>query len=98
MYFDIGHTANHLNLVAAKGDQGGEGPGNPVVTIRRERPLAIYSKWMKEIFYHDISGNSKYCFLKTECTHSESVWATALIAWTAILKKTAGSMLTAYCT
>lgn len=55
------------------------------------------SGFLKEVYYHEISGDSDYCFLRSKCTHTMSISSIPLIAWVAALKST-GEIFNAYCT
>lgn len=53
------------------------------------------SGWLKDIQYHEISKESTYCFLRAECTPSQSVNNVPHSLWVCI-KKT-GEVQSAYC-
>jgi hypothetical protein len=55
------------------------------------------SKWLKEVFYHPISTDSQYCFVKAECTPSQRVASAAHSAWICLVKEN-GKIHSAYCT
>ena len=55
------------------------------------------SKWLKEVFYHNISSDSAYCFLKAECTPSMNIHHHPHQAWVCI-KKNTGKIISGYCT
>lgn len=55
------------------------------------------SGFLKEAFYHNITLQSKYCFLKAKCTHSMKVMDTPHSTWIAVCKST-GKISSAYCT
>lgn len=53
------------------------------------------SKWLKEIFYHEISH--ELCFLKSESTPSQSIRNVPHKIWVCVDRRT-GTVLSAYCT
>ena len=53
------------------------------------------SKWLKEVFYHEISSSSIYCFLKSETTPSQSINNPSHKIWVCVEKK---HWKSAYCT
>ncbi|XP_006824605.2 uncharacterized protein LOC102800946, partial [Saccoglossus kowalevskii] len=55
------------------------------------------SQFLFEIFYHPISANSPYCFLKTKCTPSQRISHEPHNVWVAINKES-GEIKSSYCT
>lgn len=55
------------------------------------------AKWLKEIFYHDISPTHDLCFLKSTSTPSQKIGNVPHRIWVCVGKKT-GSIESAYCT
>ncbi|XP_034030131.1 uncharacterized protein LOC117513977 [Thalassophryne amazonica] len=55
------------------------------------------SKWLKEVYYHPISDNSVYCFLKADYTPSMNIRSLPHRVWVCIIKKT-GKVVSSYCT
>ena len=53
--------------------------------------------WLKEILYHPINGDSRYCFLKALCSPSQHIGNVPHKIWVMIIKKT-GEVQSAYCT
>ena len=54
------------------------------------------SKWLKEVFYHEIAPDSQFCFLKAQCTPSMDIAQPPHQLWGCIDKKT-GKVESAYC-
>ena len=54
------------------------------------------SQWLKEVFYHEITPDSTYCFLKANCTPSMKISHDPHKVWVCIEKKT-GKVCSAYC-
>lgn len=57
--------------------------------------------WVKEIYYNEINVTSKYCFLKSRVTPSQSINNTPYHVWVAVKKdgnKPGGKIVSAYCT
>ena len=55
--------------------------------------------FVKEIFYHHVSPESKICFLKCKVTHSQRTSSTPYNVWAAVeKKKPGGKILSGYCT
>lgn len=52
--------------------------------------------WLKEIYWHPVSNESKLCFLKANCTHTMSINNVQHSAWIAADKKS-GKIASAYC-
>lgn len=73
----------------------------------RERLLTDYkegkaysyfdSKWLKEVFFHNIDADSQFCFVKAEYTPSQRVTSAAHTAWVCLIKSS-GKIQSAYCT
>ena len=55
------------------------------------------SGWMKEVEYHPITPDSKFCFLRAKCTPSQRVRDIPHSVWVAI-EKASGSVQSAHCT
>ena len=55
------------------------------------------SGWMKEIQYHPITPDSKFCFLRTKCTPSQRVRDIPWSLWVAV-EKESGAVQSAFCT
>ena len=55
------------------------------------------AKWLKEIFYHEISPTHDLCFLKSTSTPSQKIGNVPHRIWVCVDKKT-GSIESAYCT
>ena len=55
------------------------------------------SGWLKEVFTHQITKESEYCFHKVKCTHSMKISETPHTAWVSAVKKTR-RIVSAYCT
>ena len=53
------------------------------------------SNWLVEVQYHEITPDSRYCFLKAKCVHSNEVMAKWNL-WIAIVKST-GDITSAWC-
>ena len=56
---------------------------------------------LKEIFYHHVSSESKYCILKTRVTPSRRTSNTAYHFWAIVEKngeRSGGNIYSAYCT
>jgi hypothetical protein len=53
--------------------------------------------WVRELFYHNISEQSKYCFLQAQCTPSMNINSEPHKVWVCI-EKTTGRVQSAYCT
>lgn len=53
------------------------------------------SSWLQEVMYHEISPDSKYCFLKAKCVRSNEVMAKWNL-WVTIVKST-GDIASAWC-
>ena len=54
-------------------------------------------KWLGEIFYHPISSNCTYCFLRAETTPSMKLSSIPHKIWV-MVEKVSGSIQSAYCT
>lgn len=54
------------------------------------------SKWMSEVWYHQIDEHSKYCFLKASITPSQRVNNIPHKAWV-LAEKISGKVVAAYC-
>ena len=57
------------------------------------------SKWLKEVHYHQITSSSKYCFIKSESTPSQSINNVPHRIWICveILRKCSVSLLLLLC-
>lgn len=58
-------------------------------------------EWVKEIYYHNISDTSEYCFLKGRFTPSQNITNQAYYVWATVEKdgqKPGGKIESAYCT
>lgn len=54
------------------------------------------SKWLKEVFYHHVSEESDYCFLKSKCCPSMKITHEPHDVWVCINKRT-GKIQSGYC-
>ncbi len=54
------------------------------------------SKWLREVFYHNVSEESPLCFMKAQCTPSMNISHEPHDVWVCINKKT-GKIMSAYC-
>ena len=54
------------------------------------------SQWLLEIFYHPITTDSKYCYLKAMCSPSQRMSEKAHEVWVALHKET-GTINSAFC-
>ena len=52
--------------------------------------------WLNPLFYHPISDESRFCFLKTTCRPSQRISDTPHKLWICLLK-TSGKIMTAHC-
>lgn len=55
------------------------------------------SKWLKNVYYHEVNSSSKYCFLKSESTPSQNINNVPHRIWVCAEKLT-GTVVSAYCT
>lgn len=55
------------------------------------------SEWLKEIFYHPVDRTTPYCFLRAECTPSQSLRSEPHKVWVC-LAKDSGEVKSAFCT
>ena len=82
----------------------GDHPGKDVVLHERllneykeGKAYRLYeSGFLKEIFFHPITSDSLFCFLRAKCIHSMSISDTPHKAWIAADKKS-GKIVSAYC-
>lgn len=55
------------------------------------------SKWLKNVFCHEINSSSEFCFLKSESTPSQNINNVPHKIWVCA-EKTTGTVVSAYCT
>ena len=55
------------------------------------------SSWLKEVYFHPISCESAYCFLRSESTPSQNINNVAHKLWV-LVEKASGHVESAYCT
>ena len=68
------------------------------MTIKKEKAYSYFdSKWLGEVFYHEISPAHELCFLKSESIPSQKIKRIPHKIWVCV-NKTNGTVESAYCT
>lgn len=93
MYFDI---AEYLS--SASPSDFGDLKKRLMTDYKEGKAYSYFdSKFLKEVKYHPISKESKYCILSAYCTPSQKINSTFHTAWVCC-NKTTGCIHRAYCT
>ncbi|XP_033124665.1 uncharacterized protein LOC117122990 [Anneissia japonica] len=90
MAIDIGNYISNIDDVSL---------GKRLMSDYKEQKAYSYfaSGWMKDIEYHGIEQNNKYCFLRSKCVPSQRVKDVPWSVWIAI-EKVSGHIHSAFCT
>ncbi|CAL9689621.1 unnamed protein product [Knipowitschia caucasica] len=92
MYIDINNyltRKDELNLLTKLANDYKEGKAFSY--------FASQNAWVKEVFYHEVSKDSKICFLKCDCTPSQRFNNVPHKLWVCF-GKASGTIYSAYCT
>ena len=90
MTFEIGSFLQNIDDVPLR---------KRLISDNKDQKVYSYftSGWMKEIEYHAIAPDSKFCFLRAKCTPSQRVRDIPHSVWVAVEKEN-GAVQSAHCT